>query len=321
MAWPSAVMSVADSGSPSVTRGKPALGAVELGVGVVGAFDVGLHEAVEGDDLAARRELGVAAVTGAPADLHRHRLADGVLHLAGDRTHPDQLVEPVLVAGQAGLGGGTEAVAGGADRLVRLLRVLDLAGVDARLVGQVLGPVELGDLGAGGGDGRLGQGGGVRTHVGDEAVLVQLLGDLHGGLRAEAELAARLLLERRRTEGRVRRAAVRLGLHRADREGGVGEGGGEDARGGLVQVQDGRAVLEGAGGGVEVAALGDALAVDRGELGGEGAGVGGVAGPAGGEGAGEVPVLGGAEGDALALTLDDQTGGDGLHAAAWTAGA
>ncbi len=30
-------------------------------------------------------------------------LADGVLHLRGDGAHPDQLVEPELLAGQAGL--------------------------------------------------------------------------------------------------------------------------------------------------------------------------------------------------------------------------
>ena len=44
---------------------QPALAVVELGVGVVGALDVGLEEAVEGDDLAGGAELGVPAVGGA----------------------------------------------------------------------------------------------------------------------------------------------------------------------------------------------------------------------------------------------------------------
>ena len=170
---------------------QPALAVVQLGVGVVGALDVRLEEAVEGDDLAGRAELGVPAVGGAAADLDGDRLADGVLHLGGDGPLPDQLVQPELVAGQAGLGRGAEAVARGADRLVRLLRVLDLAGVGARLVRQVVGAVQLRDLRAGRGDRGVGQRRGVRTHVGDEAVLVQLLRDLHGGLGAEAELARR----------------------------------------------------------------------------------------------------------------------------------
>ena len=115
---------------------QPALAVVELGVRVVGALDVGLQEAVEGDDLAGGGELGVPAVGGRAADLDGDGLADRVLHLGGDGPLPDQLVEPELVAGQAGLGRGAEAVAGGADRLVRLLGVLDLARVVRGLSGR-----------------------------------------------------------------------------------------------------------------------------------------------------------------------------------------
>lgn len=66
--------------------------------------------------------------------------------------------------------------------------------------------------------------------------------------------------------------------------------------------------------GAEVTALRDPLAVDRREARDQLGRVGGVTGAAGAEGAGEVPVLGGTEGDALALPLDDEPGGDGLHA-------
>src|SRR6202046_4406185 len=92
---------------------------------------------------------------GGALDPDRDRLAGRVLHLAGDRALPDQVVEPELVALEAGALGllrGAEAVARRADRLVRLLRVLHLAGVGPRRVRHVLGPVELAGLVAGGVD-------------------------------------------------------------------------------------------------------------------------------------------------------------------------
>ncbi len=271
---------------------------------------------MEGDDLAGGGELHVPAVGGPAAHLHGDGLADRVLHLGGDGAHPDQLVQPEVVAGQAGLGRGAEALAGRADGLVRLLGVLHLGGVGAGRVRQVVGAVELGDLRPGGVDRGLRQRGGVGTHVGDEAVLVQLLGHLHGPLGTEAQLAAGLLLERGGAERRVRRAAVRLGLDAAHRERGLLQGGGQRAGGLLVQVQGvGAARLEPAVL-AEVAAAGDPLAVDGGQPGAEVLRVGGVGrGAAGAEGADQVPVRGRAERDPLPLALDDQPGRHGLHAA------
>ena len=83
-------------------RRQPALPVVPLGV-VVGVLHVGLEEPVEADDLAGGAELGFLAGRGPAGDPDRHRLAGGVLHLRGDRALPDQLVQPELVAGQAGL--------------------------------------------------------------------------------------------------------------------------------------------------------------------------------------------------------------------------
>ncbi len=198
---------------------------------------------------------------------------------------------------------------------MRLLRVLHLGGVGARRVRQVVGPVELGDLGAGGGDRGVRQRGRVGAHIGDEAVLVQLLRDLHGPLGAEAQLAAGLLLQRGGAERRVRRAAVGLGLDAADAERGLLQRGGQRAGGLLVQVQGGRGGLQPAVR-AEVAAGGDALAVDGDQAGAEGLRVGRVGGgAAGAEGADQVPVGGGGEGDPLALALDHQAGGDRLDAA------
>ena len=116
------------------------------------------------------------------------------------------------------LGRGAEAVPGRADGLVRLLGVLDLAGVDARGVRDVGGAVQLGGLLAGGGDRGLGQRCRVGAHIGDVAVLVQPLRHRHGVLGREAELARGLLLQRGGAERRVRRAAVGLALDAGDGE-------------------------------------------------------------------------------------------------------
>ena len=159
--------------------GQPGLDVVAALGRVVDVLDVGLEEAVEGDRAAARAEDRVAAVGGGTADADRHRVADRVLHLRGDGAHPDQLVEPELLAGQAGLGGGAERLAGRADRLVRLLGVLDLRGVGPRRVGQVLRAVQLPDLVAGGTDRAARERRGVGAHVGDVAVLVEPLRDRH----------------------------------------------------------------------------------------------------------------------------------------------
>ena len=76
-------------------------------------------------------------------DLDRDRETLGILHLRGDRAHPDQLVEPELITAQPGLRWGQEGFTCRADRLVRFLRILDPGGVDARLVRQVVRAVKL----------------------------------------------------------------------------------------------------------------------------------------------------------------------------------
>ena len=107
-----------------------------------------------------------------------------------------------------------------ADRLVRLLGALRLRLVDAALGHRVRLAEALADDVAGLAHRDAGDRGRVGPHVGDEPdvavgrvdALVQALGDRHRPLRAEAELAARLLLERRGRERR-RRAAL-LGARR-----------------------------------------------------------------------------------------------------------
>ena len=309
-------MLAALTASPSATFGSRVSRSSELGVRVVGALDVRLEEAVEGDHPAGGGEHHVLAGGGGPAEAHGHAAALGVLHLRGDGAHPDQLVEPELVAVQPGLGRGAEVLAGRADRLVGLLGVLHLRGVGPRLVGDVLRAVQLAGLVARRVDRGLRQRRGVGAHVGDEAVLVEPLRDRHGARGAVAELAGGLLLQRGGAERRVGLAAVGLRLDRADLERGVAQAVDQRLGPGAVQVHDVRAGLELAERG-EVAAAGHPPLVDRVQLGREhplvvlGAGV---------EGALEVPVRRGAERHPLALPVDDQPGRDGLHAARGQAG-
>ena len=137
-------------------------------------------------------------------------------------------------------------------------------------------------------------------------MLVQRLRHRHGLLRREAELAARLLLQRRGRERRGRAAGLRLRLDGVHRRGRCGlERRGERTGRGLVEGDD--VALERTSV-IEVGAARDAATIDPGKPGRE----------AGGRGDDErrdVPVRGRDEGDALALTLDDQTDRGRLHAA------
>src|SRR5699024_6034375 len=150
-----------------------------------GGLDVGLEEAGEGDGSAGGGEGGraVAGVVGAglAGDPDAHGGAAGVGHLGGDGALPDQLVEAVLLGVEhtVQLAGGGEGLAGGADGLVRLLRVLDLARVLPRRGRDVVAAVQLRGLRTGGGDAGLRQGRRVSTYVGDVAVLVQPLREAH----------------------------------------------------------------------------------------------------------------------------------------------
>ncbi len=257
---------------------------LKLRVWVVRALDVGAQEAREGDDLSRCRELGLLPCAGHPTEPDRGRRSEGVSHLAGDCSPPDQFVEPIAVDVVAERGahltGGLEVIPGRTDRLVRLLGVLDLLRVGAGPLGHVLRPVESPGLVAGGGERSLGQVRRVRTHVGDVAVLVQLLCHLHRSLAGEAQFAAGLLLQGGGHERRVGRAAVRLGLHRPDCEDGVGEPAGQGTCRGLVEPHHVRG--GDLAGGCEVASGGQPAAVERDQVRRQRSGVGwlGVCGPA-----------------------------------------
>src|SRR5262249_41956130 len=118
---------------------------------LVTALLVCLHQAANRDPRAGGAELGVCPVGGRGTDANRDGLAAGIGHLRGDCALPDQIVERGLVAVELApqLLRRAEPVAGGPDRLVRLLGVLDLSVVVPRRVGDRLGSVQLTRLVAG----------------------------------------------------------------------------------------------------------------------------------------------------------------------------
>ncbi len=211
---------------------------------------------------------------------------------------------------QPGLSGCAERLAGRTDGLVRLLGVLDLGGVDTRGVRQVVGAVQLADLGPCGRYRGTRQRRRVSPHVGDEAALVQPLGHLHGPGGAEAELAGRLLLHRRRPEGCVWPAGVRLGLDRTDLVRDVAQRSCERPGAALVQHDDVRGPRPQLAHRVEVAPLGDPGAGNRYQPGLERAGIVGGARLERGR---QVPVVGRPECHALTFAVDHEPGGDALH--------
>ena len=231
--------------------GEDAFLILELSVRIVGAFDVGPQEPGKRDRLATRSEQHPAA---APlvGGVHRRRqtrclnleayldaLTTSVGHLRCDGPLPDELVEPELLAPElrTNVLRGSEGVAGRTDRLVRLLGVLHLLRVHPRRVGKIGGAVLLGDLRSRRRQRRLRQRRRVGPHVCDEAVFVKALGKRHALRRAEAQLPARLLLERRRHERRIGLAGVGLALNGPNTDRSTFEGRPQCSGVGLAQEQ------------------------------------------------------------------------------------
>ena len=161
---------------------------------LVAALLVGQAEARGGDDRARGRgqhvvTLAVDLDAGEHAD--RRRVAEGVGHLRGDRALPNQVVQGQLLLrqGTRHLARRAEVVAGGTDRLVRLLRALRRGAVQARGLGHGLAPIKLGGLLTSRVNRLAGQGRRVGTHVGDEARLVQGLSGAHRRGSVPVELA------------------------------------------------------------------------------------------------------------------------------------
>ena len=214
----------------------------------VASFLVKAEETVECHHRAGGAQLGAPVRRG---HVNGHLVEHRVRHLAGHGAFPDEVVKPRLVLVQARLEIAWPAGdVGGADGLVRLLGVLGLGFVDARRIGHVGRAVGGIDLAPAGGDGLAGHLDAVGPHIGDQAdgfaadvdALVKPLGDLHGVLGAEVQLARRFLLQRRRGERRRRVAPDLLAVDRGHGEDRRLDGGdrrrrrGFAAQGHLVQL-------------------------------------------------------------------------------------
>ena len=146
-------------------------------------------------------------------------------------------------------------------------------------------------------DRRLRQSGGVSSHIGDEASLVQPLCHAHGALSAPPQFAARFLLQGRGHERSCGRATVGLVIHRAHRECRVLQS--RRKRGGrrFVEVRSaftGQDALLG-----EVLASGDSGTIDSDQRGAERTWI---------EQAVDVPIRRGTESDALTFAVDNEAG-------------
>ena len=232
-----------------------------LAVAALGGDHVGPAVARELNDLAGGPEERVL-----DPGVHAHPLAGRVLHLAGDRALPDQLVEPGLVRAElpAALLDGAEAVAGGADGLVGLLGALGPGLVAPGGGRQVVLAVGLAHQGADGGDGLLGEVGGVGAHVGDPAVLVQALGHGHGAPGRPPQPPVGLLLQGGGDERRRGALGEPAALHPLHGAGFALQALDQGLGGGLIQSDDllGDLAAELAGAAVEVPAAGEALAAE-----------------------------------------------------------
>ncbi len=125
-------------------------------------------------------QLAGGVIGGVGRESHADGDADGVGHLRGERALPDQTVEGEFLAVELGRQALRRAEGrGGADRLVRLLRVLHLRRELLRCRIEILGAVLARDRRTGCLHRLVRQHDVVGTHVGDVAPLVQTLRDAH----------------------------------------------------------------------------------------------------------------------------------------------
>ena len=192
--------------------------ALVVGVGVFGAalllngLFINLAETAMLNDRARGVELHVLAAGTGGAQPQLHGFARAIGHLRGNRALPDQLIHTSFrdrhFAGHSI--GQHKRIAGGADGLVSLLRVLRLLRVEARRIGQEVLAITLRDHRTGGLQRGVGQRGAVGTHVGDVALFVETLRRSHRHRRGKAKLVARFLLEGGGDERSGRATAVGL---------------------------------------------------------------------------------------------------------------
>src|SRR5690606_3089447 len=194
---------------------------------IVEPFLVDGDEARADEHRSGRAEDDVTVGRRTRREIHGDGVVYGRIHLRSDGALPDQLVEPILIVVEIAAEILRRALGRRrADRLVLLLRVLRLRRIAARRLGKVLLAVALRDHAAQLVERLVRERDRVGAHVRDQTdraladvdALIEALRDRHRLLRAEAELARRFLLQRRRRERRGRIPAALLLLDRGDRE-------------------------------------------------------------------------------------------------------
>ncbi len=283
--------------------GKENFSVVERGIRVVLALDVDPQKAGKENTGAACAELALSRLyPGGHLQLLR------VGHLRCEGALPDHVIEGAVLAGKGRLFGCPEGGPGRPDRLVGLL-CARLRGELSRLLEEIVRAVALLHGAPGAADRFAGEMGRVGPHVGDEPLFVEALGDAHGVAGGETELAVCLLLEGGRDEG-WRRAGCGLLLgNLANGPRGLPEALAELLR--LFPAEYPHVLLcELAGGGIEVLAAGNPLALDALQLRLED-GPGRIRRRA--QAGLEIPVYGLSKADALALALDDEPQAGRLH--------
>ena len=269
---------------------------------------VGAQPAREGDRAAGSGKLSDLAGIRLTGHRDLRGVAARVRHLGGNGALPDQLIELELfgIQGARQLTRRCKTLTSWANRLVRLLGVLHLALIDPRGIRHKVRTVELTRRSTRRIQALLGQRRRVCTHIGNVAVFVQTLRNAHRARGRKVQLAASLLLQRRRHKRRIRLTRVRLLLH-AGHPHGVAERTSQAL--GFLLIDDHRLPLQPPPI-VEVASLGDTCAVDSNELRIE-VRVTALRGKRGRE----IPILRGNERHALTFTLHNHTRSHRLHTA------
>ncbi len=218
-----------------------------VALGIVGPFLI--DRDVPGLDQ--RRAGGAQQVPIRPVGPRQHvggyRVENGQRHLRGYGPLPDERVQAVLIVVDLALDVRRRDCRGGRpDGLVRLLRVLRLGLEHARFIRDFLLAVKSRRDRTDFLHRFLRERHRVGAHVGDQAdiafaevdALVQLLRQAHGAAGVEAELARRLLLQRRGGERRCGRTASLLAIDREHTQSSRRPAAGRIARGGLHRVLD-----------------------------------------------------------------------------------
>ena len=190
-------------------------GLLGIGIQIVGALLIQGQEAGEGHALTGGTEHPAAA-----ANVGRHGIQHSICHLAGDEPGPDQLIQLVLVGGQAAAQAlGLQLGIGGTDGFVGILCIL--LGAEGTGFGRLeVTAKATGDKAAGRSQRLVGDAQRVGTHIGDQTgeaqafqlhAFIQLLCHRHGAAGGHSQLTGGLLLEGGSGEGRCR-LALFLGI-------------------------------------------------------------------------------------------------------------